>query len=813
VQWRGDLTAAAVLSTRLSAYVNELPLTVSGDATIKDGGVLLDLATTLGTGAIANLSDLMPLQVMHAHGDQWLRSAFQSGVLGSASLTIKGSVQSFPFEPGKGVFSAKLWVEDTHLRYAAQWPDAEVLAGSVQIDGRRLTGELTAATFLSSPLQHATLEIADVFSDEPVLLVSGTVRASLADALATLRDSPLKQGAVRQLDDFDVSGQFDLGLDLRLGLHEGAERTALGTVTFDGNRVQSARHHFELNDLTGRLSFTHDDWYGEDLTATIGSQRIGLVATGGVGDPNYDTELRITGITEAVVLKDSLAEFAPALHAWFQTHHLMDAITGQAPWKAVISIPRTDDPAPVTKKHLVIESSLQGLALALPAPFGKPAAESSWLKIETEIGGDSPTSRVEFGSTVRALIKHEGGRRLVVRQLDAAFGADAVPALEHPGIHLHGRVAGFKLSDWTKHLRGARGPGALPVRFDLDVAEIETFGQAFRDVHVTGFEDTVAWRIQVESPNAAGEITLPRRADGTPVTLNFERLWLDQPAAAAGKQSALDPREIPALVIACASFKYHEIDLGQAALATVRVATGQQLQSLLFLNAALQLQATGEWVVDSGAQRSRFSIDLKGDKLGPILQTFGYDSSAIRGGKTAIALEAAWPGTPADFTLDRLDGKLGLKVAKGRFLDIEPGSGRLFGLLSLQTLPRRLSFDFADLFQKGFAFDKIDGWFELAAGNAYTNNLFMEGPSAKIEISGRTGLAQKDYDQRAIVTPALSKSIPLASALFGPAGIGVGAAIYLGQKLFKEIPNQVDRFLQKNYAITGSWDDPKVERL
>ena len=151
-------------------------------------------------------------------------------------------------------------------------------------------------------------------------------------------------------------------------------------------------------------------------------------------------------------------------------------------------------------------------------------------------------------------------------------------------------------------------------------------------------------------------------------------------------------------------------------------------------------------------------------------------------------------------------------MKEGRLLSVEPGSGRLFGLLSLQELPRRLSLDFADLFAKGFAFDKIEGWFKLEQGNAYTNSLYMEGPSAKVEVSGRTGLLTQDYDQRAFVTPALSASLPIAGALFGPAGVGVGAALYLGQQVFKEVPQQVDRFLRTEYTITGSWREPKVEK-
>ena len=110
-------------------------------------------------------------------------------------------------------------------------------------------------------------------------------------------------------------------------------------------------------------------------------------------------------------------------------------------------------------------------------------------------------------------------------------------------------------------------------------------------------------------------------------------------------------------------------------------------------------------------------------------------------------------------------------------------------------------------------FDTIDGVFVLENGNAYTNSLLMSGPSARVNISGRTGLAEQDYDQNIVVTPALSTSLPVAGALFGPIGVGAGAVVYLGQKMFKSIPEQIDKFLSRKYSVTGPWDDPSVERL
>jgi len=117
------------------------------------------------------------------------------------------------------------------------------------------------------------------------------------------------------------------------------------------------------------------------------------------------------------------------------------------------------------------------------------------------------------------------------------------------------------------------------------------------------------------------------------------------------------------------------------------------------------------------------------------------------------------------------------------------------------------------LFKEGLAFDRIEGLFELERGDAYTNNLSMEGPSARIDVSGRTGLVEQDYDQIVTVTPQFANSLPVASAFFGPPGVGVGAVLYLGQKIFKTIPDQIDRMLSRQYAVTGPWNAPIVERI
>ncbi len=132
----------------------------------------------------------------------------------------------------------------------------------------------------------------------------------------------------------------------------------------------------------------------------------------------------------------------------------------------------------------------------------------------------------------------------------------------------------------------------------------------------------------------------------------------------------------------------------------------------------------------------------------------------------------------------------------------------MFGMLSIQTLPRRLLLDFSDVFRKGFGFDRIRGSFTIEDGDAYTNNLYMEGPAARVEIAGRTGLADQDYDQLVTVTPRLTDSLPLLGVL--AATPQVGAAILAFQKLFQP---QIDDATKDQYTITGRWNEPVIKKL
>jgi uncharacterized protein YhdP len=155
-----------------------------------------------------------------------------------------------------------------------------------------------------------------------------------------------------------------------------------------------------------------------------------------------------------------------------------------------------------------------------------------------------------------------------------------------------------------------------------------------------------------------------------------------------------------------------------------------------------------------------------------------------------------------------MGGQLALAMEAGQFLKAEPGAARLLGVLSLQALPRRLLLDFRDVFQQGFAFDSVSGDVTIAQGVASTNNLRMRGVQAAVLMEGEANLQRETQDLKVVVVPEINAgTASLAYAAINPA---IGLGTFLAQLFLRKPLAEAGT---REFHITGSWDDPKVEKI
>ncbi len=226
--------------------------------------------------------------------------------------------------------------------------------------------------------------------------------------------------------------------------------------------------------------------------------------------------------------------------------------------------------------------------------------------------------------------------------------------------------------------------------------------------------------------------------------------------------------------------------------------------------------ASGNWALvarsrtGAGGEAQRrtsmdFALDIRDS--GELLARFGMNG-VLRRGKGRIAGQVGWLGSPLSPDYRSMTGQINLNVESGQFLKADPGLAKLLGVLSLQSLPRRLTLDFRDVFSEGFAFDFVRGDVHIEQGVATTNNLQMKGVNAAVLMEGSADIERETQDLHVVVVPEINAmTASLVATAINPV-IGLGS--FLAQVFLR---GPLIQAATQEFRIDGTWADPRVERI
>ena len=760
---------------------------------------VVDLRVGLSHGDVARVSQYLPRNSPRALRE-WLERALVAGRIVGGGMELQGPLDRFPFDAREGRFRAQIDVERGVLDHTAGWPRIEDIAARVVFEGRSLDIRASQGRILGATLEETHVRVADLGASEPVLEIRGRATGPATAGRQFLLDSPLREvagGAMRQLA---PEGSVTVNLMLDLPLGPGPHRLS-GQVRFPGNTIRT--QDIAFSDVTGEITFTDHRWGARGLAARLFGRPVTIDIDGGGGvdgGRGIPSRVRITGRADRAFLQARMAEFLPAAAdpAWWTT------LDGETDLEASAEISPAQGTGP---DDLTIRSSLEGLAIRAPAPLGKSAGVVRPIEITTRTEAGGRWFRFRYADIARGeILMGAAPERPHLERLVVRLGRDQRVPPAGPRSWVGGSVSHLALSEWQRFLDGLpvtrpQGPQGRPAwplpLIDIEVADFEALGLHLGHLGIRASRAADAWTVALDGEGARGTLRVPHSPQ-FPIEARFERLILLRDGS-AGPLETLDPSRLPGLVFECRHCVFGSTALGRVRLKTQPGPEGLSIYDVAAAAEAFDLAAVGIWQGVGGASSSRFDVEVRGPDLGTMLGAFGY-TLPLEGGKTDLKVQARWPGSPADFTLGALQGTLEIDVLDGRFLEVNQGVGRLFGLLSVHALQRRLRLDFSDIFGKGFAFDRIGGAFSITGGDAYTNDLVMEGPSARIGISGRVGLVRRDYDQWVIVTPSIAGTLPL------------GAAVLLAQQVFSGLPERINKMLERRYRVTGGWDQPVVTR-
>jgi len=527
----------------------------------------------------------------------------------------------------------------------------------------------------------------------------------------------------------------------------------------------------------------------------------------------FGEPVQISGRTGAdgAVLFDASGGISPTAARQHWENPLFAHLSGLAAWRSTIQVRGRGATA-------VVESNLKGLASSLPLPFNKSALEEWPLRVEMELQPGDAGDRVRASlDNVAAmeLLGHGGAEGWRVSRGQIAIHQPV--KLPDKGLSLHASLPELDVDAWQRVGRLAGVSAAAPQRggaFDLSevsmqAGKVTAAGEALHDFSLQATARADGWQGSLKSRETEGEFRWSGKGEGS-LTARLSRLAMGGGKDGGGPEEAGETGStdsLPALDITVGQFILRDKALGRLALLARNEGGAWNLDSISLANADGRLEAKGVW---QPGRKGHTDLDFKvetGD-AGNFLARLGY-ADTVRRGKASFGGKIQWSGPPTAIDYPSLAGKMSLEVSNGQFQKLEPGVGRLLGVLSLQSLPRRITLDFRDVFSEGFAFDRISGSIDVKAGVLSTNDLEIRGPSARVRLSGSADVARETQDLLVKVQPTLSESVAVgaAASLLNPVA---GVVTYLAQKALSD---PIEKLFAFEYRVTGQWQDPKVETI
>jgi uncharacterized protein YhdP len=180
----------------------------------------------------------------------------------------------------------------------------------------------------------------------------------------------------------------------------------------------------------------------------------------------------------------------------------------------------------------------------------------------------------------------------------------------------------------------------------------------------------------------------------------------------------------------------------------------------------------------------------------------------IARGKGKVEGQVSWLGSPFSPDYPSMGGGFNINMESGQFLKADPGIAKLLGVLSLQSLPRRLALDFRDVFSDGFAFDFVRGDAAIEQGIAHTSNLQMKGVNAAVLMEGQADIDKETQRLKVVVIPEIN--VGSASLLYSAINPLIGLTTFLANVILRR--PLIDANTQE-FLIDGTWVDPRITKV
>jgi uncharacterized protein (TIGR02099 family) len=730
--------------------------------------------------------------------DEWLRTAILKGAVDQGFFQYQGSLNHGAAETARSI-SLFFKVHDAELAFQPGWPHVSKVTGDVFVED-------SGVRVLASQGQLLDTQVRDIYVNIPHapagqnshLFLDGAFAGGLGDGLKILKEAPI--GTAETFAAWEGEGDLQGKLKLDIALAKDEQPKILVDFKTAKARLKLPEPPLELTQLKGDFRFDSSKGLsGQNISARAFDKPVTaqIFAEGREGKLN--TRVTASGQVEVKKLTDWLSVTQPL------------PVSGVIPYQLQLTLNGADS-------QLLVNSSLKGVAVDLPAPFGLAADAGRETSFRMTLQGEERRYWVNYGELANFTFAAPASNFANGRgELFLGNGNAVLP--DAKGLRIRGTLSELDVGPWQDLVSKYAGqdPGGNAKQLlsgaDIKVGKLRAFGTTLDQAAVQLTRKPSAWALQLDSQQVKGNASFPD-AKAAPMVINLQtvRLPAPDPKVLADENSpdplaSVDPKKIPALDITINQLYQGNDLVGAWSLKVRPTAKGIALNSLDMGLKGILLQGSGAWEGAPGASSSWYKGRISGKNLADVLKGWGFAPS-VTSREFHMDVDGRWPGSPAWLATKRFSGTLDASLNEGQFVEVEGSAQalRVFGLLNFNSIGRRLRLDFSDLFGKGLSYDRVKGLLVATNGVYVTREpIRLTGPSSTIELNGTLNMVADQIDAKLMVTLPVTNNLPIAALIVGAPAIG--GALFLIDKL---IGDRVSRFASVKYTVKGPWKEPKI---
>ena len=724
----------------------------------------------------------------------WLDTSLLKGVVKNTVIEINGKLADFPFvdennipDQSKGLFIVSSSVQDSFIEYGLGWPELDAFDFNIEVNNNyiKITG-------LEGSLQEnyiKDIEIAiDGFNVEKPIIKVNTILDSPADKIIyAINNSPIKDKMKGITTNMIAQGPGELNVSLEIPMDNLDNIQFTGTYNFQGSSIKNEEVGIpSLENINGVLEFDNDSVSIKKSNATL-----------------YNSPLEIRLITKSDMNQFNInGIFNNKIIAEVFGSKFLNKIDGQSSWEAEINLFKD-------KTDIQVSSNMLGLSIKSLGAFDKTPDELVNFYFSTKsISENSKKINFLYGDSIKAEInkeKNSDGKFINKTGLISINSPDNI--MPKSGVRLIANLDYINVEDYVGFIDANNGSFLTEASLLINELNILNYKVHNASIKYMPSKQPIEYMserantiIKIDSNEVSGNLSWNSNKNLLVAELEKVNIISESKENNVGIEIIKNP---PKLNVKINSLKVDNDDYGYFEFRGAKVNSIWNIDHVAITKGGTPISGDGYWSSESENPITSINFDWNMGSVEHTLERLGYPNLIKNGKNASITGILNWAGSPFNFDIKKLSGNFLMRMTDGTILESEPGVARLFGLLTLQNLPRRLSLDFSDIFRKGFIFDSISANVKANNGILYSDNFKMRGPAAEVLMEGQVSIVDQTQNLHVLVKPRVSDSLSLAALVGGPL---VGAAAFIAQKILKDPLNKI---LNSEYQLIGTWDEPE----